>query len=135
MNFDETDQGSNYNNYKCGRFGGLFPPFSGFWKVSKGNTIRNSHVSAEFSAANEILYNIVTASERGDRGNVTLYFFHWPFKTLKKEGTNLRNVSFLIIPLFLNLGLSHQNPLNSLISPSPKTTLIVYKQLIRNNRL
>ena len=76
------------------RFGGFYPPSSGFWKVAEGNTTQHSPISP-LSVAVKIFYNFSLSAEFS-----------------------------VIISLLLNLGLPHQNPFNSFTSPSPKTTSI-----------
>ena len=46
------------------------------------------------SAENEILYNIVTAIERGDREECHFEFSSLTFQNPEEGGINLRNVGF-----------------------------------------
>ena len=48
------------------------------------------------SAENEILNNIVTATERGDRGKCHIGFPSQTFQNPEEGGNNLRNVGFWI---------------------------------------
>ena len=68
MDFDEAVQGSKkrenyiYHFIQSRRFGGLFPPCSGLWKVSEGKTMRHPPLSP-LSVAVTILYNISFSAE------------------------------------------------------------------------
>ena len=64
-------------------------------------------------------YRILLLPLREEKeGSVTLYFLHWPFKTLKKKGRNSetsalnKKIRYRKFSLFLNLGLLHRNPFN-----------------------
>ena len=97
----------------------LFPPSSGFWKVSEGNPMWHSPLSLFSVVVTVIIFRISFSVKlycrpiillrmeydtlllllplKGEtEGNVTLDFLHWLFKTLKKEGISLRNVGFWI---------------------------------------
>ena len=75
---------------------------------------------------------IVTAAERGDKGNAALDFLHWLFQTPKKERiapeteTSLYEDNIIInYLLFWTPSSIHSYPLNSLISTSPKITILL----------
>ena len=40
-------------------------------------------------------FNVIFQWLENTEGNVTLYYFHGPFQTLKKKGINIRNVGFV----------------------------------------
>ena len=60
---------------KSRRFAGLFPPSSGFRKVNTRN-----------SAENEKMYNIVSATERKDRGEWDILFPSLTFQNPEERG-------------------------------------------------
>ena len=109
MDFDEAVQNSKkWDNYSY-----IFfiqkPTFlrfiPSFFRVLKGQW-RKFNVTTPNSAENEILYNNFLLPQREDtEGNVTLDFLHRPFKTLKKEGINLRNVGFWIKKIVISISL------------------------------
>ena len=86
-------------------FGGLFTPSLGFWKTSEGNTMW--HYPS---------FTLPFLSKPWRRREQTS-----EMSALNNKKDRYKNLSFV----FLNLKLPHQNPFNSLTSPSPKTTSIM----------